>query len=439
MLAQSGEEDEMLEGAAADEVDPAIYTAINDPNDPYGYKYAEFRERRERDMADPDSPRPLPLYRARHQTTGTPWGDLENLFPIDWAGLRELTPGRVEQLKGAMRLRVAFDHPDLKISQLVLGPEAVLPGHADGAPGAYIVISGRGEIRVGNESAHVTTGSTVKLEPYVVRSLEASAEEPLRLLWIRWAPGGDQAYVDAGYYLTGANQHIQPEQAKFEDDYLFWGGVDEAYGLVEAAANPAPSEAVPVYADATFGLRAAKAAFNADEPLYPGVSVFGHDSKIPWLSAETLKEGGFFFSDDLGSLLEVAEQMIQIARHKAIFRASRPDGRWDFNFSESAWGARSIYVEHSHVIPEFYYVLSGPVIYGVDGERHESMPGDILFNNSYSPHLAQGVVEGLVFRSFSSTFAPNGDRSVFERPYFMVEPLTDQAAGSVLSDSIEFH
>ena len=137
--------------------------------------------------------------------------------------------------------------------------------------------------------------------------------------------------------------------------------------------------------------------------------------------------------------MDVAEQMIQIARHKAIFRASRPDGRWDFNFSESAWGARSTYVEHSHVIPEFYYVLSGPVIYGVDGERYESMPGDILFNNSYSPHLAQGIVEGLVFRSFSSTFAPNGDRSVFERPYFMIEPLTDQAAGSVLPDGIEFH
>ena len=138
--------------------------------------------------------------------------------------------------------------------------------------------------------------------------------------------------------------------------------------------------------------------------LYPDVPVFGHESRIPWLSAETLKKGGFFFSDDLGDLLAVADRMISIARHKAIFRASRPDGRWDFNFSESAWGARSTYVEHSHVIPEFYYVLSGPTVYGVDGIEHEVHPGDILFNNSYSPHLIRGIVDGLVFRAFSSTF-----------------------------------
>ena len=152
--------------------------------------------------------------------------------------------------------------------------------------------------------------------------------------------------------------------------------------------------------------------------------MFGHDSKIAWLSAEILKKGGFFFSDDLGSLLDVAEQMIQIARDKATFRAGRPDGHWDFNFSESAWGARSAYVEHSHVIPEFCYVLSSLMIDGVDGERHESIPGDILCNHSYPPHLAQEIVEGLVFRPFSSTFAPNGDRSVFERLYFIIEPLT---------------
>ena len=136
---------------------------------------------------------------------------------------------------------------------------------------------------------------------------------------------------------------------------------------------------------------------------------------------------------------KVASRMIQIARHKAIYRATRPDGRWDFNFSESVWGARSTYVEHSHVIPEFYYLMNGHVIYGVDGNRYEVRPGDILFNNSYSPHLAQGIVDGMPFHSFSSTFAPNGDRSVFDRPYFLVEPLPEQPASARLAEDVAFH
>jgi len=100
---------------------------------------------------------------------------------------------------------------------------------------------------------------------------------------------------------------------------------------------------------------------------------------------------------------------------------------------------RSTYVEHSHVIPEFYYAMSGPVIYSVDGEPHRSVPGDILFNNSYSPHLIQGIVDGLVFYTFSSTFAPNGDRSVFDRPYYLVEPLPQQPASAQLADDVDFH
>ena len=84
-------------------------------------------------------------------------------------------------------------------------------------------------------------------------------------------------------------------------------------------------------------------------------------------------------------------------------------------------------------------MLSGPVIYGVDGERYESLPGDILFNNSYAPHLAQGIVDGLVFRSFSSTFAPNGDRSVFDRPAFLLEALPEQPASAALPDDVAFH
>lgn len=427
------------EPAAPAEVDPAVYSRVDDPSDPYRAKYAEFRARRARDMANPDFPAALDRYPAFHRTGEMPWGSLETLLPFDWMEIRKADPEAAAQLGEVVRARLAFDHPDLKITQLMIGPGGLLPAHADGAPGAFIVVGGEGEIGVEGETQRVTTGGTVRLAPYAERRLQASSDAALQLLWIRWAPGGDQAYIDSGYYLTGANQHIQPEQANLPWDYLLW---DEAFENEALDAPSTPVSEAPagsVYAAAAQALADRRRKLGTARDPYPTVPIFGHESRIPWLSPETLKGAGFFFADDLGSMGPVADRMIQIARHKAIFRAAGPDGRWDFNLSESAWGARSTYVEHSHVIPEFYYALSGPTIYGVDGERYRTRPGDILFNNSYSPHLIQGVVDGLVFDCFSSTFAPNGDRSVFERPYFLVEPLPEQPPSARLAEDVTFH
>ncbi|MFK7894493.1 MAG: cupin domain-containing protein [Myxococcota bacterium] len=408
-----------------------VYAKQDDPSDPYRAKYAEFRARRAEDMARPNSPRALDRYPAFHRTSERAWDPLSTMLPFDWAELREAAADHASALEASVRIRLAFDHPDLKISQVMIGPGGILPAYADGAPGAFIVIGGMGEISVEGEAAQVAAGSTVKLSPYDVRRVRAEGSEPLRLLWIRWAPGGDQAYIDAGYYLTGANQHIQPEQAEMPYDHLFFGEAFET--------RPLPSAVRPVEVPAGSLLEGARSTLGASRILYPDVQRFGQESRIPWLSEETMRGGGFFFSRDLGSMGEVAEQMIKIARHKAIFRASRPDGRWDFNFSESVWGPRSTYVEHSHVIPEFYYMMNGPVIYGVDGEQYEVRAGDILFNNSYAPHLAQGVVDGMPFQSFSSTFAPNGDRSVFERPYFLMEALPEQPESARLPEDAAFH
>jgi len=435
----SGCQSHPTQNIAPNEVDPAIYARIDDPTDPYRHKYAEFRARRERDRTDPSSPEPLERVAARHRTNEMPWGDAYELLPFDWDAIRRVSPDEVDSFLSSFRIRVGFDHPDLEIRQLILGAGGRLPMHALGAPAAYVVIDGKGEITVDGETWTVTRGATVKLEPYVARSLQADDSAPLKLLWIRWAPGGDQAYIDSGYYLTGANQHIQPAQASFGEIYDFWGPPDTESGPVSSTGESGAPEEGSFYAKQQAERSAARQALGSDATLYPTVAVFGHADAIPWLSEETLRAGGFFFSEDMASLGDVVTRMIQIARHKAIFRATRPDGRWDFNFSQTAWGARSTYVEHSHVIPEFYYVLSGPVIYGVDGERHESLPGDILFNNSYSPHLAQGIVDGLVFRSFSSTFAPNGDRSVFDRPGFLIEALEIQPASAELGEDVSFH
>jgi quercetin dioxygenase-like cupin family protein len=420
-------------------VDPAVYSKIDDPGDPYAAVYEEFRARRVRDQVDPDLPPPAPRYEAVHLTRKQPWGKLDDVLPIGWEAVRAEAPKRASALESAFAARLALDHPDVKIVQMMLGPGGVLPAHAGGSPGVWIVVGGRGEISVEGETRTATPGTTAKLAAYDVRRLHAQGDAPLCVLWIRWAPGGDQAYIDAGYYLTGANMHLQPAQSTLPEDYLFWDAIYRSVVVadpVSTAAAPAPGSAAEA---AVAELARRRKALGPERDLYPDVRRWGHESDIPWLSAETLKSGGFFFSKDIGRMQGIVDRAVQISRHKAIFRAVRPDGRWDYNISQTTWGPRSTYVEHSHLVPEFYYVLSGPVLYGVDGDLHEVLPGDIIVNNSYSPHLARGIVDGLPFDNFGSTWAPNGDRRVFERPFFLVEPLPAQPPSATLPENASFH
>jgi quercetin dioxygenase-like cupin family protein len=246
-----------------DEVDPAIYSRQHDPDDPFAYKYAEFRARRERDMASAESPRPLERYPAFHRTSEQPWGDIERILPFDWEAIRAADPDAASGLEETVRLRIAFDHPDLKITQLMIGAGGVLPAHADGAPGAYIVVGGGGEITVEGETERVSPGATVKLEPYAIRRLAASEQQALRVLWIRWAPGGDQAYIDAGYYLTGANQHLQPRQATMPDGYLFWGKAFDSERVSEPGAAVVPAEEGSFFERSAVALDAVRASLGA--------------------------------------------------------------------------------------------------------------------------------------------------------------------------------
>jgi quercetin dioxygenase-like cupin family protein len=425
--------------SANDALKESIYFDLDDPEDPYREVYADFRARRIQDMGDPDLPPPVPWYPATQFTRDMPWSKLEDVLRFDWTALRAASPDAVASLEMSAKARLAFDHPDVKIVQWMLGPGALLPSHATGAPGVYIVIGGEGEITREGETQRVEIGSTVKLEPYDVRRVQATGDAPLKLLWIRWAPGGDQSYLAAGYYLTGANAHIQPDQADMPGDYLFWDAV-YATTPVDAPATPvAEGAAGSFYAAQASALANGRQSLGDERVLYPGVPAFGHESDHGWLSAETLKKGGFFFSKDAARMTAIVDRMIEIARHKAVFRASRPDGTWDYNISQSSWGPRSTYVEHSHLTPEFYYMMSGPVLYGVDDKLYRVMPGDVLYNNSYSPHLAQGIVDGMPFDNFGSSWPPNGDHSVYERPAFLVEPLPEQPESARLPEDASFH
>ncbi|GAG39421.1 unnamed protein product, partial [marine sediment metagenome] len=95
----------------ANQIDPAIYFDLDSPTDPFREIYSAFRERRARDMADPDRPRALEERPAEYVTTGTPWNSLEEVFRWDWDAARVSGPGGAAELQRAVRVRLAFDHP----------------------------------------------------------------------------------------------------------------------------------------------------------------------------------------------------------------------------------------------------------------------------------------------------------------------------------------
>ena len=424
---------------SVEDIDPAVYFDFDDPSDPFADIYAGFRARRASDMADASKPPPIEPYESAHLTRDRPWNELENVLPFDWASIREESPEEAAQLERAVKARLALDHPDVKITELMIGPGATLPGHAGGSPGFYHVIGGSGEITVEGVTQSVTPGTTVKLHPYDVRRIHANTGEPLKVIWIRWAPGGDQKYIAAGYYLTGANQHIQPREAELSWDFQYWG---ERYTTESVAlpASPATSaRAGSSYALQLQALETAREKLGERRVLYPDTPVFSHESDSNWIDEEAMKGSGFFWAKDVSQLGALLQRWGDVMRLKGFFRAARPDGGWDFNISQMVWGPHSRYVEHSHSIPEFYYMMSGPVEHWVGDQKYVAMPGDIFLTNSYQTHQSRGIVDELPFRNIGASWAPNGDRDVFRRPFYLVEPLQLQPESAFLTADPRFH
>ena len=424
---------------SASDIDPSVYFRIDDPDDPFRDVYASFRARRSSDMADPSRPPPIEHYAPAHFTREMPWDDLESVFPFDWTSVRAGNPDEARQLEDAVKARLALDHPDLKITQLMIGQGGVLPAHAEGAPGMFHVIEGSGEITVEGRTQTVTPGTTVKLNPYDIRRLSASAEGPLKLLWFRWAPNGDQRFLSAGYYLTGANQHIQPKEGVLPEDFSYWGATHTTEPVSAPSVPAVVAADGSLYATQKIVLEQARDTLGEKRNPYPAARIFSHESDIGWLDQETLENANFFWAKDVKNLGELLIRWGEVMRYKGFFQAARPDGGWDFNVSQMVWGPHARYVEHSHSIPEFYYMMSGPVEHWIEDEKHLAMPGDIFLTNSYVPHQSRGITNGVPFRNIGGSWAPNGDRSVFERPLFLLEPLPQQPGAASLADNPQFH
>ncbi|HEB88324.1 MAG TPA: cupin domain-containing protein [Deltaproteobacteria bacterium] len=433
------------------DIDPSLW--IESPEtralDPHDGLIQPFRDRKARDRADPEAP---PAFEGEDRiakevrATDAPWDPLEAVLPLDWDTIERLDPDGLEALRRSVRFRRVLSHPDFQIVEVALAGGARLPAHALAEPSAFHVLSGEAEFEVADESIEATVGTTVKVEPYEVRAIRSISPEPLRALWFRWAPGGDETYLDFGYYLTGTNFHVQPLEATFPENWSFWPEALRRPHRVEPRKTPdTPSEPAPETNEEAFLARQRQAlglyreALSPPQPLYPTSPRASDETKIPWIDFSNIAAAGFFWAGDAAAAGHYLDRWNEIARMKGIFQARNPGGRYDFNFSYIALGPMAKYVTHSHATPEFYYVLDGETEWIIEGDRFVARAGHVYFHSPYDDHEMRGLLEGVPMRAITGSWAPFGDRSVWKQPGFLLEGLPDPDPAKAIPDTFDFH
>ena len=404
------------------EIDPSYWilsrtTRALDPHDPL---IQAFRDRKARDLADPEAPAPFEGENAiskEYRAANAPWDDLESVLPLDWEAIEEADPIRLEALRRALRFRTVLRHPDFQIVELAMAPGSRLPRHALAEPSAFHVLAGKAEFEIEDETIEASVGTTVKIEPHEARAIRVTSGVPLRALWFRWAPGGDQTYLDFGYYLTGTNFHIQPLEATFPPDWQFW---PEPLRQAHRVSRKGTAE-------------------SARPPLYPTSPRASDETGVPWIDFSNIAAAGFFWAGDAASAGHYLDRWNEIARMKGVFQARNPGAQYDFNFSYIALGPTSKYVTHSHATPEFYYVLDGETEWILDGERFIARPGNVYFHSPYQDHEMRGLLEGVPMRAITGSWAPFGDRNVWKRQGTLLEPLPELEPSSVIPEDFDFH
>ena len=168
------------------QIDPAIWSdsPANRSIDPYQDMVQGLRDRKARDLADPEAPRPFAgpeLIAKEFRAPGAPWDALADALALDWDSLRATSPERVAALERAVRLRTVLRHPDFRITELAMGPGATLPTHALADPSVFHVVGGSADFGVGDQRIEAFVGASIKIEPYEARSIHVTSDVPRAL------------------------------------------------------------------------------------------------------------------------------------------------------------------------------------------------------------------------------------------------------------------
>jgi len=428
------------------DITPEIWDATerNKKLDPMNELLEVMRANREIALNDANAPQQFrgdDLLSPEFSSSTSPWQTLEEVFPLDWAAIGAESPAELSQLRKVLKVKTVLDHPDIKIIELALGTGAVIPSHADVAPGAFHIIEGSAEITVDGKTIQAYAGTSVKLESLAERRMKATSNTPLKLLWFRWAPGGQQEYLDYGYYLTGSNFHAQPLESVMPDNYEHWeASVRKPFEALENT-NTAADSSDDFYIAQRTKLVEMKAQdkFKRLANLYPTAPQFSNELDVNWLDFENIPAEGFFWAKDASKAGYALKAWNKMVRMKGIFQAKVPGSQYDFNISYIAVGPKGKYITHSHATPEFYYILGGETEWIVDKTRYVARAGNMYIHSPYVDHEMRGLVEGEPEVVITGSWSPFGDRSVFQVPGLLTESLVQQSAGSAIAKDFNFH
>lgn len=428
------------------DITPKIWDATeqNKKLDPMNELLETMRANRQIALNDPAAPQQFrgeDLLDAEFSSSSQPWQTLEDVFPLDWDAVKAESPAELSQLRNALKVKTVLNHPDIKIMELALGSGAVLPRHADAAPGAFHIIEGSAEITVDGKTIQAYTGTSVKLEALAERRIKVSSSTPLKMLWFRWAPGGQQVYLDYGYYLTGSNFHAQPLESVMPSNYEHWPeSVRKSFVELEPATSNRRTEA-GFYVQQQQQLIAMKkqAQYKNGAGLYPSAPQFSNELDVNWLDFENIPAQGFFWAKDASKAGDALKAWNKMVRMKGIFQARVPGSQYDFNVSYIAVGPKGKYITHSHATPEFYYILGGETEWIVDQKRYVAKAGNMYVHSPYVDHEMRGLIEGDPEVVITGSWAPFGDRSVFQVAGLLTEALVQQPGESAIADDFNFH
>ena len=108
-----------------------------------------------------------------------------------------------------------IDRHDIQFGVWELAPLAIYHSHRHEVPEIYFITSGQARWSVGDETRDVSAGMTIYTKPGAVHKMVNLTEEPVKAIWVWWAPDGDTS-VFAGDYEFTEPAPIQPDGAGFK-------------------------------------------------------------------------------------------------------------------------------------------------------------------------------------------------------------------------------
>lgn len=332
-----------------------------------------------------------------------PWVDARAALGYDGSGVTAKLSQAVDRIDRVLRNRAVYRIPGFAFGQLMLGPGALYPYHAHASPEAYHVVSGEAEWSVDGETRHVGPGTTIHHAPYADHRWVTVSEEPLRVVWARWAPDGDRAgfRVDALRKRGGAMTGDFFEGERKSRVLL-------PIELARPVVDPPPGSVLDE-------MRRARLAARAAEPRRPPVRAFVDSVGVPW------------------------NVEIPGVRWRMVF--ATPDLEWG-HLVVTGPSERTL---PAGAAPALIHVLSGRATFRVGSERNLDVragtsvalaPGEALEVDFGAAAAGDALPEPL--RAFWVRHAPNPDLSYWVRDEFLVEPMPEPPPGASLAPDVRF-